>query len=260
MDNMQQLSEGELERYSRQLMLSEISSGGQLKLKKSRVLIIGAGGLGSPAAMYLAGAGVGTIGMIDPDTVSLSNLQRQIMHNEEREGMNKALSARRTLEALNSEIIVEAYPCELTAENAADIIEGYDFILDCTDNFETKFLINDVCVLLGKPFCHGGIQEFSGQVMTYAGGDEPCYRCIFGDVPDSESVPRPSSKGVIGAAAGVIGSIQALEAVKYLTGAGGLLTGRMFIFDALKMTARTIAFHGKNKQCGVCRTNKGIIE
>ena len=260
MEKNDRLSENELERYSRQLMLGEIGSDGQLKLKNSRVLIVGAGGLGSPAAMYLAGAGVGNIGIIDADTVSLSNLQRQIMHNEEREGINKSLSARRTLEALNGNITVEAYPCELTAENAADIIEGFDFVLDCTDNFETKFLINDMCVLLGKPFCHGGIQEFSGQVMTYACGDEPCYRCIFGDVPDSDSVPRPSTKGVIGAVAGVIGSIQALEAVKYLTGAGELLTGRMLIFDALRMTARTVRFHGKNENCSVCRTAAGLME
>ena len=143
--------------------------------------------------------------------------------------------------------------------NAPDIIEGYDFILDCTDNFRSKFMINDVCVLLGKPFCHAGIQGFSGQVMTYTGGDEPCYRCIFGDVPDEDSVPAPSSNGVIGAVAGVIGSIQALEAIKFIVGTGELLTGKMLTFDALTMKARIAAFHGRNSECKVCSTVHGGI-
>ena len=255
----EKLSDKELERYSRQIMLDEVGQEGQLRLKNAKVLIVGAGGLGSPAAMYLAGAGVGTIGIIDADEVSLSNLQRQILHNSEREGINKAVSAKRTIEALNENIRVHVYPCELTIDNAPDIIEGYDFILDCTDNFRSKFMINDVCVLLGKPFCHAGIQGFSGQVMTYTGGDEPCYRCIFGDVPDEDSVPAPSSNGVIGAVAGVIGSIQALEAIKFIVGTGELLTGKMLTFDALTMKARIAAFHGRNSECKVCSTVHGGI-
>ncbi len=244
-----ELSPEEYLRYDRQIILTQLGTEGQLKLKNASVLIIGAGGLGSPAALYLAGAGIGHIGIMDADEVSVSNLQRQIAHSMETEGINKALSAKQALEKLNNTIEVRAYPFRLTPENAAEYIGQYDFILDCCDNFETKFLINDTCVRLGIPFCHAGILEFGGQVMTWIpGGDFPCYRCVFEDVPEDGDVP----KGIIGAVAGIAGTVQALEAVKYLTGAGELLAGKLFTFDGLTMKTRTVRFSSRNPECGAC--------
>lgn len=250
-----ELSTEEIQRYDRQLILSQIGTDGQKKLKKSKVLIVGAGGLGSPVALYLAGAGVGTIGIIDADTVSISNLQRQIIHSKETENRNKADSAKQTLQKLNDKITITSYPFYLTAENAEKIISGYDFVIDATDNFPTKFLINDVCVLLKKPFCHAGILQFEGQVVTYVPGEYPCYRCIFENVPSD--VPNCSQTGVIGAIAGVIGSIQALEAIKYLLEIGELLTGKIFIFDGLSMKTRLVNIKKKNPNCKVCN---GIVK
>lgn len=247
-----ELSADELKRYDRQIILPQVGSEGQKRLKNSRVLIVGAGGLGSPAALYLAGAGVGTIGIVDADTVSISNLQRQIVHSMETQSMNKAESAKLSLQKLNDRIDVAAYPCALTADNAKEIIGTYDFVIDAVDNFETKFLINDVCVLMGKPFCHAGILQFTGQVMTYVPGDYPCYRCVFEEVPESDSVPSCSEAGIIGAVAGIIGSIQALEAVKYLLGAGELLTGKIFVLDGLSMRTRIVPVDKKNEKCKVC--------
>lgn len=186
--NSEELSDEEINRYDRQIILPQVGSDGQRKLKNAKVLIIGAGGLGSPAAFYLAGAGIGTIGIMDADTVSISNLQRQIIHNMESVNRNKAESAKMALQKLNNKITVEAYTCFLTAENAEGIISEYDFIIDAVDNFETKFLINDVCVLLNKPFCHAGIMRFEGQVMTYVPGEYPCYRCIFEEIPESGTI------------------------------------------------------------------------
>lgn len=171
-------------------------------------------------------------------------------HNMESENVNKAESAKKTLEKLNNTISVMAYPYEITPENAEKIISQYDFIIDCADNFVTKFLINDVCVLLAKPFCYGGILQFQGQVMTYVPGNKPCYRCIFEEI--SKDVPNCSQAGVIGAIAGIIGSIQALEAIKYLLGIGELLTGKIFIFDGLTMKTRIADFSHKNESCRVC--------
>lgn len=244
------LSDNELSRYDRQIILPEIGDKGQQKLKNSSSLIVGAGGLGSPAALYLAGAGVGRLGIIDGDLVSISNLQRQILHTTSFEGKNKALSAKENLLALNPEIEITAYPFSLTPKNAESLISEYDFVIDGSDNFETKFLINDVCVLLDKPFCFGGILRFDGQVMTYIPENAPCLRCVFEDIP--KDVPNCSQAGVIGAIAGIIGSTQALECVKYLTGAGELLSGKLWTINGLSMQTRIINIRHKNANCRAC--------
>ena len=252
-------SREELLRYDRQIILPQIGMDGQLKLKNAKVLIIGAGGLGAPAALYLAGAGVGTIGLMDADAVSLSNLQRQIIFSESMVDQNKAESAKQVLEHLNSGIQVKAYKEFITPQNAEEIISEYDFVIDAVDNFEAKFLINDACVLAGKPFCHAGILRFQGQVMTYVpDGKCTCYRCIFEEIPDSSSGQNCSQAGVNGAMAGIIGSVQALEAVKYFTGAGELLTNKMYVFDGLTMENRIVRFPNRNERCRVCGENADI--
>ena len=252
------LSEKEIQRYDRQILLPQIGSEGQKKLKKSSVLIVGAGGLGAPAAWYLAGAGVGRIGIVDADAVHISNLQRQILHSMETEHMNKAESAKQALLRLNDQIEVKAYPYFLDAENGESLVKEYDFVVDAADNFETKFLINDICVLHKKAFCHAGILQFEGQVMTYVPGKFPCYRCIFEEIPEPGSVPNCSQAGILGAAAGIIGSIQALETVKYLLGIGELLTGKMFVLHGLTMQSRIVTFGQKNPNCRVCGSKSTI--
>lgn len=255
----EELNAEEVRRYDRQIILPQVGSEGQKKLKKSSVLIVGAGGLGSPAALYLAGAGVGKIGIMDNDVVIISNLQRQIVHNMETENMNKAESAKLFLEKLNDHIEVVVYPYALTPENAEVVMKEYDFIIDAVDSFEVKFMINDACVLLEKPFCHGGILQFEGQVMTYVPGNNPCYRCVFEEIPESGSIPNCSQAGVIGAVAGIIGSIQALEAVKYLLGVGELLTGKIFVLDGLSMRTRIVSVNKKNEKCRVCGSDRTIV-
>ena len=250
--------EDEKIRYDRQIILPQIGIEGQMKLKKAKVLIIGTGGLGAPAALYLAGAGIGQIGLMDADSVSLSNLQRQIIFGENKVGENKADAAKEVLQRLNSKIKINVYDEFLTPQNAEKIISEYDFVIDAVDNFETKFLINDTCVLLRKAFCHGGILRFQGQVMTYVPDAGPCYRCIFEEIPDKSDVPNCSQAGVIGAMAGIIGSVQALEAVKFFTGAGELLTGKMFVFDGLSMNSRIAEFTNRNPKCRVCGENSDI--
>ncbi|MDO4491716.1 MAG: HesA/MoeB/ThiF family protein [Lachnospiraceae bacterium] len=240
------------ERYQRQILFSGFGVEGQDKLKQAKVLVVGAGGLGSPVLQYLAGAGIGTLGIVDADVVDLSNLHRQVLHPEERAGMNKAESAAITLQKLNSEISIQAYPFMLTEENAEAILAAYDFTVICVDNFQARFLINDLCVKLKKPFCNGGILEMHGQVMTYVPGKGPCYRCIFEDVPAAGTVPTSADVGVVGPAVGVIGSIQALEVLKYFTGAGDLLTGKMLVFDGLSMTSRIIKMPHPSPDCKVC--------
>ncbi|HBC27281.1 MAG TPA: adenylyltransferase, partial [Ruminococcaceae bacterium] len=215
----------QLERYSRNIILSEVGVKGQKKLLNARVLIVGAGGLGAPAALYLAAAGVGTIGIADADEVDLSNLQRQIIHTTPDVGKAKVQSAKETMLAINPGITVNTYRTFVASDNVMELIADYDFILDGTDNFPAKFLINDACVLAGKPFSHAGIIRFRGQLMTYVPGRGPCYRCVFKEPPPPDAVPTCRQAGVIGAVAGVIGSLQALEAVKYIVGKGELLTG-----------------------------------
>jgi molybdopterin/thiamine biosynthesis adenylyltransferase len=224
------------ERYSRHILLKEVGVAGQMKLSKGRVLIIGAGGLGSPAAMYLAAAGVGTIGIADADAVELSNLQRQIIHSTEDIGKQKTLSAKQTLNALNPSVEVVTHNFYVDSKNIVDLIKDYDFIIDGTDNFSSKFLINDACVSEGKPFSHGGVLQFGGQTTTFVKGS-PCLRCIFKNPPDGE-VPTCRDSGVLGVVPGIIGTIQACEAVKYILKIGELLTGRLLIFDALRTDFR----------------------
>ena len=246
------LSDEQLERYSRHITLKEIGVRGQKKLLRSKVLIIGAGGLGAPAAMYLAAAGVGTIGIADCDNVELSNLQRQIIHTTDDVGKSKVSSAAETIRALNPDVTVKTYKEYVNSSNIAEMIADYDFIIDGADNFPTKFLINDACVLGRKPFCHAGILRFEGQLMTYVPDEGPCYRCVFESPPPKDAVPSCREAGVIGAMAGIIGSMQALEAVKYITGKGELLIGSMLIFDGLKMEWRKVRLPRRNPSCPVC--------
>lgn len=252
------LSNEQLERYSRHILLKEVGVRGQKKLLNARVLIIGAGGLGSPAAMYLAAAGVGTIGIADGDVVELSNLQRQILHGTKDLGRPKAESARETMEDLNPDVHVIPHPFMVTAENIMELISGYDFVLECTDSFSAKFLINDACVLAAKPFCHGGIIRFFGQVMTWVPGEGPCYRCVFKEPPPPGAAPTCREAGVIGALPGTIGCFQAMEAIKYILGAGELLTGQLLTYDALDMEFQKIALRC-DPDCPVCGKHPTIL-
>ena len=245
-------TDDQLERYSRHLILKEIGVRGQKKLLAARVLVIGAGGLGSPAAMYLAAAGVGTIGIVDDDVVDLSNLQRQIIHGTGNVGMPKVESAAETVTSINPDVTVKPYHTRVSAGNIAELIAGYDVIVDAADNFSTKFLINDACVLAGKPYIYGGALRFEGQLMTYVPGRGPCYRCIFRDMPAAGEVPSCKEAGVLGAVVGVIGSMQAVEAVKLILGVGKPLTARLMTFDALAMTCRAVPLPEREPDCPVC--------
>ncbi len=241
----------QLERYSRHIILKQVGVKGQKKINNAKVLIIGAGGLGAPVALYLAAAGVGTIGIADADVVDLSNLQRQVIHTTPDVGIPKVESAANKMRAINPDITVNTYQEFVSSYNIMDLIEPYDFIVDGTDNFPAKFLINDACVLAGKPFSHAGIIRFSGQLMTYVPGQGPCYRCVFQTPPPADAVPTCSQAGVIGAMGGVIGSLQAMEIIKYITGVGHLLTGRLMTYDALKMEFRTVKI-SCDPHCAVC--------
>lgn len=245
-------TDDQLERYSRHLILKEIGVRGQKKLLAARVLVIGAGGLGSPAAMYLAAAGVGTIGIVDDDVVDLSNLQRQIIHGTGNVGMPKVESAAETVTSINPGVTVKPYHIRVSAGNIAELIAGYDVIVDAADNFSTKFLINDACVLAGKPYIYGGALRFEGQLMTYVPGRGPCYRCIFRDMPAAGEVPSCKEAGVLGAVVGVIGSMQAVEVVKLILGVGKPLTARLMTFDALAMTCRAVPLPEREPDCPVC--------
>lgn len=249
----------QLERYSRHIILKEVGVKGQKKLMNAKVLIIGAGGLGAPAAMYLAAAGVGTIGIADADEVDLSNLQRQVIHTTADIGKAKVKSAAETMNAINPDVKVNTYRTFVTSQNIMDLIADYDFILDGTDNFPAKFLINDACVMARKPFSHAGIIRFQGQLMTYVPGEGPCYRCVFKNPPPKDAVPTCKQAGVIGAMGGVIGSLQAMEAVKYIIGQGQLLTGRLLTYDALKMQFRTVPLP-KDDNCAICGAHPTITE
>lgn len=253
-------SNEQLERYSRHILLKEIGVKGQKKLLNAKVLIIGAGGLGAPAALYLAAAGVGTIGIVDADVVDLSNLQRQVIHSTGDIGKRKVDSAAESMSAINPDVKVKTYYKYVTSANILDLIADYDFIIDGTDNFSAKFLINDACVMAKKPFSHAGIIRFKGQLMTVVPGESPCYRCVFKNPPPKDAIPTCKQAGVIGAMGGVIGSLQALEAVKYITGAGELLTGSLLTYDALKMEFRKIKLPPRGKGCAVCSDTPSIKE
>ncbi|MBI4397378.1 MAG: HesA/MoeB/ThiF family protein, partial [Elusimicrobia bacterium] len=229
-----EFTDDRLERYSRHILLKEVGVEGQQKLFSAKVLIIGAGGLGSPAALYLAAAGIGTIGIVDADKVELSNLQRQIIHFTNDLGRTKVESASAKMRQVNPDVTVRTYHEFLSAASARRILDGYDFVIDGTDNFAAKFLINDACVLAGIPYSHGGILRFDGQTMTVRPGKSACYRCVFVSPPPRGAVPSCSQAGILGAIAGMLGTIQAAEALKYVTGVGELLTDTLLVFDALK--------------------------
>ena len=245
----------ELVRYSRHLGLAEVGEQGQRRLKHGSVLIVGAGGLGSPAALYLAAAGVGRIGIADFDTVDVTNLQRQILHDTASVGRSKTASARARLEAINPLVHVEAINDELTAANALAIIGAYDVVVDGTDNFKTRYLTNDACVLLGKPNVYGSVLRFEGQASVFATPDGPCYRCLFREPPPPGLVPSCAEAGVLGVLPGLIGTVQATEAIKLLLGVGETLAGRLLLVDALRMHFRTIRLR-RDPECPACGTRE----
>ena len=250
----------QLERYSRHIILKEVGAKGQKKLLNASVLIIGAGGLGAPAAMYLAAAGVGTIGIVDADEVDLSNLQRQIIHSTQDIGKPKFESAKDTMDSINPDFTVKTYHTFVTSENLLELVKEYDFIIDGTDNFPAKFLINDACVMAKKPFSHAGIIRFNGQLLSYVPGEGPCYCCVFKNPPPKDAVPTCKQAGVIGAMGGVIGSLQAMEAIKYIIGQGELLTGYLLTYDALKMEFRKVKLPRDTHNCAVCGDHTTITE
>ncbi len=248
-----EFNDAQLERYSRHIILKDVGIEGQERIANSKILVVGAGGLGSPALLYLAAAGVGKLGIADGDTLDLSNLQRQVIHFTDDVDKPKVLSAKEKINKLNPDVEVTVYQEMLNATNIIDIIKHYDFVIDGTDNFPTKFLVNDACVLAGVPYSHGGILRFDGQTFTIKPKESACYRCIFLEPPPPDAVPTCSQAGVIGVIAGILGTLQANEAIKYVLGKGDLLTNRLLTFDALNTKFREVKLK-KNLNCGVCGT------
>jgi adenylyltransferase/sulfurtransferase len=251
------LSSEEIQRYSRHLIMPEVGMDGQRRLKTGSVLCIGAGGLGSPAAMYLAAAGIGRIGIVDFDVVDFSNLQRQLLHATPDVGRSKLESARDRLVALNPHVQVDTYETLLSSENALDLFKDYDVILDGTDNFPTRYLVNDACVLSGKPNAYGSIFRFEGQASVFATKDGPCYRCLYPEPPPPGLVPSCAEGGVLGVLPGIIGVIQATESIKLILGIGEPLIGRFMIYDALRMKFRELKLR-KDPECPVCGENPTV--
>lgn len=245
------LSDHQIDRYLRQIILPEIGGRGQEKLLHSRILVVGAGGLGSPAALYLAAAGVGTLGLIDGDLVDRSNLQRQILHTSSRLGYPKVNSAKAVLSDINPEIEIKTYPFRLSAANALEIISQYDLVVDGTDNFPARYLINDACVLARKPMVHGSLLRWDGQVSVFWPGQGPCYRCLFPTPPQEGLLPTCQEAGVLGPVAGVIGSLQALEAIKVILAIGKPLVGRLLLFDGRQLTWDEVSLQ-RDPNCAVC--------
>lgn len=256
------LSNDEVKRYSRQLILAEFGVHAQERLKNSSALIIGCGGLGSPAALYLASSGLGRLGLVDHDNVDISNLHRQIIHRETTIGKTKVESAQLTCSQLNSSLKIDSYNQLLTHENIMDIVKQYDVILDCTDNVTTRYLINDACVLCHKPLVSASVIRFEGQltVWNYVEKDGPCYRCLYPQPPPAETVSTCSDVGVLGPVCGTLGSLQALEAIKILTKTGDILGNRMLLVDGLSMSFRTIKLRNRQSTCAICGTNPTIID
>jgi len=252
-----QFTPEQINRYSRHFLLPEVGEEGQAKLLDAKVLLIGAGGLGSPTALYLAAAGVGTIGIVDHDTVDLSNLQRQILHTAERVGMPKVESARETLQALNSDVHVIGYQERLSSDNVMRLFADYDVIVDGCDNFPTRYLVNDACVMLGKPNVHGSIFQFEGQAAVFYPGKGPCYRCLFPEPPPPGAAPSCAEAGVLGVLPGLVGCVQALETIKLILGIGKPLIGRMVYFDTLSMELRIHKLR-KDPDCPVCGTHPTV--
>ncbi|MFW5912383.1 MAG: molybdopterin-synthase adenylyltransferase MoeB [Candidatus Hadarchaeota archaeon] len=250
-------TEDQIVRYSRQIVLPQVGGKGQKKLRDGKILVVGAGGLGSPALLYLASAGIGKIGIVDDDKVELSNLQRQIIHKEDSLGKPKVKSAEKSINEINSEVNVVTYNQRINSENAHDIVKNWDFVIDGSDNFPTKFLINDVCVLEEIPFSHGGILRFTGMATTILPGEGPCYRCFTPEAPPTDAVPSCQEAGVLGVLPGIIGSIQANEAMKYLLEVGELLTNRMLYLDSLELRFEQFEY-SNNPKCPICGKNSKI--
>lgn len=248
------LDDAQLDRYARHIILREVGGAGQQRLLSSRVLVVGAGGLGSPLILYLAAAGVGTIGVVDDDTVSLSNLQRQIAHRTADVGAPKTASAAAAAGAINPDVRIVEHRVRLDAANARDLVSAYDLVCDGTDNFVTRYLLNDACYFAGKPLVSGAILQFSGQVSVFKahlGEPHPCYRCLFPEPPPADMAPSCADAGVLGALAGVVGSLQAVEALKEVLGIGRSLSGRLLLYDALDTVVRTIAVP-REPDCPLC--------
>jgi molybdopterin/thiamine biosynthesis adenylyltransferase len=260
---MAKLTDEELERYARHIVLREVGGTGQAKLKAARVLVVGAGGLGSPVLLYLAAAGIGTIGIVDDDTVSLSNLQRQVAHRTADVGRPKTASARDATLAINPGITIVEHPVRLTAANALELIGGYDIVADGSDNFATRFLMNDACYFARRTLVSAAVTEFDGQLATYKAHDPdhtwPCYRCLFPEPPPPGTAPSCSETGVLGAAAGVMGTLQALEVIKEITGIGDSLAGKLLIYEALATRFRTVSVK-RDPACALCGSTPTIRE
>jgi molybdopterin/thiamine biosynthesis adenylyltransferase len=257
-----ELSEEQFHRYARHLILDEVGDEGQERLLQSKVLVVGAGGLGAPLLLYLAAAGVGTLGVVDDDEVDLTNLQRQVIHMTNRVGDQKVASAADTVAALNPGIEVVPYDTRLVAENAADIIAGYDLVADGTDNFDARYLLNDTCYLLNKQLVSAALLRFEGQLFTFRRNDSAptaCYRCLFAEAPPADLVPRCEEAGILGALAGVMGSLQATEVLKELLGLGDSMAGRMLIYDALGPAFHTIKIP-HDPGCALCGDKPTITE
>ena len=259
MASLPRLSPAETLRYSRHLILPDIGLAGQQRLKAARVLLVGAGGLGSPAALYLAAAGVGTLGLVDWDVVDVTNLQRQIIHGTASVGTSKLESARARLRDLNPHVDVKTFGVRLASGNALDIVRDFDIVVDGSDNFPTRYLVNDACVLLGKPNVYGSIFRFDGQASVFDARVGPCYRCLFADPPPPDLVPSCAEGGVLGVLPGIIGSIQALEAIKLIVGVGDTLVGRLLLCDARRMQFRELALN-KDPECPACGVHPTITE
>ncbi len=252
-------TDSQLERYSRHILLQEVGIEGQEKILEAKVLIVGAGGLGSPAALYLAAAGIGTIGIVDYDEVEISNLQRQIAHFTKDLKTAKVDSAAEKMQAINPDILVNKHLASLCADNIRDIIREYNFVIDGSDNFPTKFLVNDACIFENIPYSHGGVLRFEGQTMTVLPGKSACYRCVFPKPPPADAVPTCSQAGILGAVAGMLGTIQAAEALKYVLGLGEPLTDALLTFDAKTMDFHKVRLK-KQKNCPICGENPTITE
>jgi len=249
----------QIERYSRQIILPNVGGKGQEKILKAKVLIIGTGGLGAPCSFYLAAAGVGKIGLVDSDNVELNNLQRQIVHTTADVGVPKTESGKRRLNALNPEVEVIAHSLRLDSTNILNIIAGYDIIVDGSDNFPTRYLVNDACVLAKKPLVHAGIFRYDGQIMTILPGKSPCYRCLFAEPPPPGAVPSCQEGGILGAVAGALGVLQANEVLKFILNIGELLAGRLLIFNALDSTFRTVKVP-RDSNCLICSDHPKITK
>ena len=252
-------SNEQIERYSRHIILKEVGGLGQTKLLESKILVIGAGGLGSPTALYLAAAGVGTLGIIDHDTVDISNLQRQILHGTSDVGQPKVVSAKATLNEINPDVEIVMYQQRLSSKNVFQLFEDYDLVIDGCDNFPTRYLINDACVMIGKPNIHGSIFQFEGQVTVFYPGKGPCYRCLYPSPPPPGMAPSCQEAGVFGVLPGIVGSVQAVEAIKVLLEIGDPLIGQLLLFDALGMSFKRMKLH-QDSECPICGANPTIHE